>query len=96
FAHPPLSRQTTVRIAPVAVIRQQVTPWRTDTHDPENRVDKLPIVSDYAAPTARATQRGAVPAIPILFSLICRVCDVMLPVSGDILTVCKNLLFLIS
>ena len=93
FAHTPLSRQTTVRIAPVAVIRRQVTPWRTGAHDPENRVDKTAGCLWLCRPNCPRGPVGAVPAIPFL-ALTCRVCDVMLLGSCEILLkVYKNFIF---
>ena len=47
--------KASVRIAPAAVFRRQVSPWGTSPHDPEDCVDEFPVVLGDSAPTARSS-----------------------------------------
>jgi hypothetical protein len=53
----PPAYETAVRVAPVPVIRRQITPRRTRAHDPENGIDKLPVIFCNTTPNALASRK---------------------------------------
>jgi hypothetical protein len=46
----PPSDESAVRIAPPAVFRRQIAPWRTRPQDPEDGIDEFPVVLGDSTP----------------------------------------------
>ena len=60
----PPAAKPAVRVFPVAVVGRQVTPGRARAQNPENRVDKQPVVLRRAAPGAFAPGQAGSHQLP--------------------------------
>ena len=58
------SQKTPVYIAPVSIVRWQVTPWRSCTENPENCIYKQTVIFCYSTPAALLSRKQGFKPVP--------------------------------